>query len=84
MKKWYDGYRVKRIEIYNPRSVVLSITGNDFDSYWTKTETYEALKVYIEMNFDGLKGYSGEVILAGINYDRKEKKHTCVIEKITK
>ena len=26
-----------------------------FDSYWTQTETYEALKIYMEMNFDGLK-----------------------------
>jgi len=26
-----------------------------FDSYWTQTETYEALKVYIEMNFNGLR-----------------------------
>ncbi len=24
-------------------------------SYWTRTETYEALKIYIEMNYDGLK-----------------------------
>lgn len=54
-KRWYDGYRIRGIEVYNPRSVVSSMTGHDFDSYWTKTETYEALKVYIEMNFDGLK-----------------------------
>ena len=33
----------------------MSMTGHDYDSYWTSTETYEALKVYIEMNFDGLK-----------------------------
>ncbi len=26
-----------------------------FKSYWTGTETYEALKIYIDMNFDGLK-----------------------------
>ena len=26
-----------------------------FDNYWNQTETYEALKVYICMNFDGLK-----------------------------
>lgn len=26
-----------------------------FKSYWTGTETYEALKVYIDPNFDGLK-----------------------------
>ena len=54
-KRWYDGYLVRGREIYNPRSVVMSMTGHDFDSYWTKTETYEALKIYIEMDFDGLR-----------------------------
>ena len=53
-KRWYDGYNLKGIATYNPRSVVMSMTGHDFDSYWTSTETYEALKVYIDMNFDGL------------------------------
>lgn len=54
-KRWYDGYDLKGIATYNPRSVVMSMTGHDFDSYWTSTETYEALKVYIDMNFNGLK-----------------------------
>ena len=26
-----------------------------YDTYWNQTETYEALKVYIQMNMDGLK-----------------------------
>lgn len=26
-----------------------------FDDYWNKTETYEALKIYIDMNYDGLR-----------------------------
>ena len=55
MKKWYDGYLLDEMELYNPRSVVQACVKKKFDSYWTKTETYEALKVYIEMNFDGLK-----------------------------
>lgn len=54
-KQWYDGYNVRGISIYNPRSVVMSMTGHDFDSYWTRTETYEALKVYIQMDYNGLK-----------------------------
>ena len=52
MKQWYDGYDLKGIQIYNPRSVVMSLLGHDFDSYWTKTETYEALKKYIQMDVD--------------------------------
>lgn len=27
----------------------------EYDSYWSKTETYESLKDYISINFDGLK-----------------------------
>lgn len=26
-----------------------------YDNYWNQPETYEALKIYIQMNFDGLK-----------------------------
>jgi hypothetical protein rflaF_10593 len=55
MKRWYDGYDLMGVSIYNPRSVVMSMTGHDYDSYWTSTETYEALKIYIQMDFDGLK-----------------------------
>ena len=54
-KRWYDGYDLKDVSIYNPRSVVMSMTGGYFNNYWTSTETYEALKVYIQMDFDGLK-----------------------------
>lgn len=54
-KRWYDGYDLMGISIYNPRSVVMSMTGGYFNNYWASTETYEALKIYIEMNCDGLK-----------------------------
>ncbi len=55
-KRWYDGYSLgKSNHIYNPKSVVEAMLNQGFDSYWTKTESYEALKIYIEMNFDGLK-----------------------------
>lgn len=64
-KKWYDGYNLRGISIYNPRSVVRSILGNAFDSYWTQTETYEALKVYISMNFEGLRDAIIQLIAGG-------------------
>lgn len=54
-KRWYDGYNLQGVSVYNPRSVVMSMLGGYFNNYWTSTETYEALKVYIEMNFDGLR-----------------------------
>ena len=55
MKKWYDGYFLDGLHIYNPKSVVDALLRKKFKSYWTGTETYEALKVYIERNFDGLR-----------------------------
>jgi hypothetical protein len=55
-KSWYDGYQFKGTEhIYNPMSVVNAMIEGEYQSYWTSTETYEALKIYIDMNFDGLK-----------------------------
>ncbi len=55
-KKWYDGYRFKEVKhIYNPKSIVDALTENDFRSYWTSTETYEALQVYIDLDLDGLR-----------------------------
>ena len=29
-----------------------------------------------------LEGYSGNILLVGINYDKKSKEHQCLIEKI--
>ena len=55
IEKWYDGYQLGGLHIYNPQSVVDALTWKRIKSYWTGTETYEALKVYIDMNFDGLK-----------------------------
>ena len=55
LKRWYDGYKVDNYEIYNPNSVVQAITEKSFDNYWTKTETFEALKVFIQLDMDGLR-----------------------------
>lgn len=32
----------------------------------------------------GLGGYTGEILLVGVNYDRKRKEHECVIERFLK
>lgn len=56
MKNWYDGYSFPKVShIYNPKSVVDALRAGEFASYWTQTETYEALKIYIDINHDGLK-----------------------------
>lgn len=55
LQKWYDGYLLNGSHIYNPKSVADAVRRGRVKSYWTGTETYEALKVYINMNFDGMK-----------------------------
>ena len=60
---WYNGYhlishekgRRKIHSMYSPKSVVEAMQKRKFGTYWNQTETYEALKVYIQMNMDGLK-----------------------------
>lgn len=55
-QRWYDGYRFyDRYHIYNPKSVVDAMQSLRFSSFWTQTETFEALRVYIDMDYDGLK-----------------------------
>lgn len=57
MASWYDGYLVgeERLHVYNPRSVAAAISNRCYSSYWTQTETYEALQAYIDMDFDGVQ-----------------------------
>lgn len=55
-KSWYNGYRFKRCKaVYNPKSIVSLMRSGEFADYWNQTESYEALRIYIEMNYDGLR-----------------------------
>ena len=63
VRAWYDGYVLrthdrygdKIYSMYSPKSVVEAMLRHKFGTYWNRTETYEALKIYIQMNMDGLK-----------------------------
>ena len=56
MQQWYDGYSFKDVpHIYNPNSVVNAATYKKYISYRTKTETFESLQEYIDMNMEGLR-----------------------------
>ena len=53
---WYDGYSFTNCQhVFSPKSVVEAMLRREYDDYWTKTETYEALKVYIDLNEGGLR-----------------------------
>ena len=56
LKNWYDGYSfTNAVSIYSPRSVVSCMRFGKIGNYWNQTETFEALRIYIDMNFEGLK-----------------------------
>ena len=64
INRWYNGYVLaKDLHIYNPKSVIDSILRKQIANYWTRTETYESLKNYINMNFDGLKDSIVQMLL---------------------
>ncbi len=54
-KNWYDGYRLKQFEVYNPESVMIAALTNEFKSYWSGTSTYDVIKEKLQMNFDGTR-----------------------------
>ena len=62
-KQWYDGYDLiahhqsgdRYYSMYSPKSVVEAMLRHKFGTYWNQTETYEALKIYIQMDMDGLQ-----------------------------
>lgn len=51
-------------------------------SKWNKTEDGAINQIRRNQYPQALKDYGGEMILVGINYDVKSKKHTCRIEKL--
>ena len=55
LKKWYKGYKLNGIDIYNPNSVISAITDGKCKSYWSGTSSNEEVVNLINMNFDGIK-----------------------------
>lgn len=56
LKEWYDGYHTKSGErLYNPRSVVVSLTNNNLGNYWTSSGPYDEIFYYIEHNIDDVR-----------------------------
>ena len=56
LKRWYDGYHIMSGDhIYNPRSVVASLTNNNLGNYWTSSGPYDEIYYYIEKNVDDVR-----------------------------
>lgn len=66
VQRWYDGYCFGGdTHIYSPRSVVSAMLTRSYDNFWNKTETFEALRNYIVMNYKGLKDTVVELLAGG-------------------
>ena len=59
VRKWYDGYELHDhgdvYSVYAPFSLMEACKLGRTGSYWPSTETYELLRDYIDMDFDGLQ-----------------------------
>lgn len=56
IRNWYDGYSFEEVSsVYSPKSVVSCMRLGKLGNYWNQTETFEALQIYIDMNFEGLR-----------------------------
>ena len=56
IKAWYDGYLMPgNVHLYNPRSVVKAMDGGMLQSYWNQTSSFEALRIPINLNLNGIR-----------------------------
>lgn len=65
LKRWYDGYELpffdrtakehRTIRCYAPFSVMSACEHGEVGPYWTSTEAFSSLLLYIDMDFKGLQ-----------------------------
>ena len=63
IKKWYNGYNLNGISLYNPKSVVEAVLRGKCDEYWNRTSSIEALTDYMNYNNDELKDIICKMII---------------------
>ncbi len=51
---------------------------------WDKTAQGAIMQIKEKGYTDWIEGYTGEILLIGLNYEREKKVHRCVIEKYMK
>lgn len=56
LAKWYDGYHTAAgVRMYNPRSIVCSLTDNQISNYWTSSGPYDEIFYYIRNNIEDVR-----------------------------
>ena len=64
-----------------PRKIHLDKPAVVIELKWDKSAEGAIQQIKNKEYIDALKDYQGDLLLAGINYDKKTKKHSCIIEK---
>ncbi len=65
VKRWYDGYLLDGLHIYNPRAVVSVMLSGKFKSYWSDTSSYDLVVPLINMDYKGLRRDVIEMLSGG-------------------
>ena len=76
MRRMYDGYSFSGAQhVYCPNSVVNAMLDRKYKCYWTQTSSYEIVRTYISMDYQGLKGDVTAMLAGGrcrVRIDRFE------------
>ena len=70
--------------VYIPRKKYPDKPAMVVELKWNKDAAGAIRQIKEKKYCESLKEYQGNLFLIGINYDRKTKKHTCIIEQIKK
>lgn len=82
LREWYDGYHTKSGErVYNPRSVVASLTNNNLGNYWTSSGPYDEIFYYIEKNIADVRDDLAKMV-AGIPVRAKIQEYAATSMKL--
>lgn len=56
LAEWYDGYHTAAgVRMYNPRSIICSLTDNQISNYWTSSGPYDEIFYYIRNNIEEIR-----------------------------
>lgn len=64
-----------------PRKIYMDKPAVVIELKWDKSAEGAIQKIKDKQYIDALKDYYGNLLLAGIDYDKKTKQHSCIIEK---
>jgi hypothetical protein len=78
LKIWYNGYHTKTGErVYNPRSIVISLSNNNLGNYWTSSGPYDEIFFYIKNNIADVRE-DLVLMMSGIPVPAKVREYAAV------